>query len=110
MAAGDLVARIRKTEGEQMIRPDLIVRLTNSAGAKNHYERMVCQILEAEGPRRAAELVNRVAQEMYYEELRLGAGAVDIGIFGPTILEREVQEFLESMVGRCITVESEQRA
>ena len=91
-----------------MIRPDVIVRLANLAGAKNHYERMVCQILEAEGPRPAAELVKRVAQEMYYEELRLGAGVVEIGIFGPAIFEREVQEFLESMVGRGITVESEQ--
>jgi hypothetical protein len=91
-----------------MMRQDVIVRLANLAGAKNHYERMVCQIPEAEGPRSAAELVKRVAQEMYYEELRLGAGVVEIGIFGPAIFEREVQEFLEPMVGRSITVESEQ--
>jgi hypothetical protein len=103
-----LLVQIRKTEGEEMIRPDVIVRLANLAGAKNHYERMVCQILEAEGPRPAAELVKRVAQEIYYEELRLGAEVFEIGIFGPAIFERDVQEFLESMVGRGITVESEQ--
>jgi len=70
-----------------MIRPDVIVRLANLAGAKNHYERMVCQILEAEGPRPAAELVKRVAQEVYYEELRLGAGVVETGTFGPASLK-----------------------
>jgi hypothetical protein len=76
----------------------------SSAAAKNHCERTVCQILNAEGALPAAELIKRVADEMYYGELRHGAWVADIGIFGPAIFEREAQALLESMVGRCIII------
>lgn len=90
-----------------MIHPDAMVRLANAAEARNADERLLCRILEKDGPRRAAEVVQRVAQEMYAEELRRGAGAVDIGMVGPAIFNEDAQALLEGMLGRCITVAGE---
>lgn len=89
-----------------MIPAKAILRAASSEGSRNEYERMVCQVLCAQGPLPAAELVRRVAEEMYFDELRHGAWVVDIGIFGPAIFEAEARELVESMVGRCIEVGS----
>ena len=86
------------------------MRIVSSAGAKNHYERLVCQVIDAKGPQQVRELVRHIAKEMYYGELRYGAGVIDLGLFGSTLFEREAQELLESMVGRFIEVESEPTA
>lgn len=46
--------------------------------ARTDMERFVCDILQSKGPKTVSDLVKRVADEMYYEELRNGAWAVDI--------------------------------
>ena len=54
-----------------------------------------------------SEMVKRVAEEMYYDELRHGGWAADIGIWGPRLFERDAFVLLESMKDRCLAVEEE---
>ena len=58
-------------------------------------ERHLVGLLKNEGIISYDRLVQRVAEEIYHEELRLGAGAVDIGLFGSRLFDRDVVSALK---------------
>lgn len=68
------------------------VRLLQQAGRLPHtaIESDIMSVLRDEGIISYQELVRRVADRLYHEELRCGAGASDIGLFGSRIFDREV--------------------
>lgn len=46
-------------------------------------ERLAVEILKCEGRTSLTKLVERVARELYFDEVRKGAAVLDIGLFGP---------------------------
>lgn len=68
------------------------VRLLQQAGRlpQTAIESDIMAVLRDEGIISYQELVRRVADRLYHEELRCGAGASDIGLFGSRIFDREV--------------------
>lgn len=90
-----------------MLSRKTVVRLKDARKAEGDLERLVCRILEIDGPSAVSELVKRVAKEMYNDALKHGGSSVDIGIFGPSLFERDVFAVLDSMKDQCISVESE---
>jgi hypothetical protein len=51
-------------------------------------------------------LVNRVAHELYLEELAMGAGILDIGLFGPKLFVHDVTAELNAANGILWHIES----
>lgn len=87
--------------------PEHRVQLIHSPAraAKTSVERMIVNLLDREGPKNGAEIVKRVAQQIYREELRCGAAALDVGLFGASLFESEVAAALKTGVGVLWTVE-----
>ena len=67
--------------------------------AKTPVEAQVVSILTNEGAISYERLVQRVADELYQKELRHGAGALDIGLFGSRLFDRDVFCALEAADG-----------
>lgn len=67
-------------------------------------ERLVCDILPSDGPKTVSDLVKRIAEEMYYDELRNWAGLVGIGIWDPSLFNRDALALLDGMRDRCLAV------
>jgi hypothetical protein len=61
-------------------------------------ERRLFASLEA-GPVPFTALVQRVADELYAEELRQGGAVVDIGLFGSRLFNRDVMQELDAANG-----------
>lgn len=57
------------------------------------------QIMLKAGPVSFEQLVNHVAAELYKEELRMGAGVLDIGLFGSRLFNGEVIQELKAADG-----------
>ena len=53
------------------------------------------------------QLVRRVADRLYHEELRNGAGASDIGLFGSRLFDREAIAAIEEGVGELWKIDSD---
>jgi hypothetical protein len=53
-------------------------------------ESEVISLIKNEGLTSYDRLVQRVADDLYQEELRSGAGALDIGLFGSRLFDRDV--------------------
>lgn len=62
-------------------------------------EVQVLSVLKKEGSVSYDRMVQRVANELYEAELRRGAAAIDIGIFGSRLFEREVVGTLKAADG-----------
>lgn len=54
------------------------------------------EILKHEGRTSLARLVERAARELYSDEVRNGASALDIGLYGPGLFVSDVISELES--------------
>lgn len=83
------------------------LKLKDAGAARTDEERLVCRLFRTEGPCTVSEIVQRIAQEMYNEELKHGGGVADIGVFGPRLFERDARALVECMRGRCLSVEGE---
>ncbi|MFP4215783.1 MAG: hypothetical protein ACOCVI_01830 [Planctomycetota bacterium] len=83
---------------------DTTIALKDAEEARADMERLACDIIQSEGPKTVSDLVKRVADEMYHEELRNGAWAVDIGIWGPSLFNRDAMALLDGMKDRCLAV------
>jgi hypothetical protein len=92
-----------------MLSPNATLRLRDAGRAQGKSEQLVCKILAAERPCSVSKMAKRIAEEMYYDELKLGAWVVDIGIWGSRLFEREAFVLLESMADRCLVVEEEDK-
>lgn len=62
-------------------------------------ESRVISLLINDGTISFDRLVQRVADELYQEELRHGAGALDIGLFGSRLFHRDVVDALRGADG-----------
>jgi len=94
-----------KTQNDKQ--PDHRVQSIHSSArtAKTSVERMILDLLDREGPKDGAEIVKRVAQQIYRDELRYGAAALDVGLFGAMLFESEVVAALKTGIGVLWTVE-----
>lgn len=81
--------------------------LKNAEQARTDMERLVCGILQSEGPKTVSDLVKHVADEMYYEELRNWGGLEGIGIWGPSLFNQDALALSDSMADRCLAVEGD---
>jgi hypothetical protein len=77
------------------------VRFLQSPGRspQTHIEAELIAVLKDEGTISLNELVQRVADRLYHEELQRGAGALDIGLFGSGLFDREAFAALEAGAG-----------
>jgi hypothetical protein len=62
-------------------------------------ERMILDLLDREGPKNFTEIVNRIAKQIYRDELCHGAAVIDIGLLGTKLFEAEVVAALNRGVG-----------
>ncbi|MGH7873348.1 MAG: hypothetical protein ACREQO_14135 [Candidatus Binatia bacterium] len=72
-----------------------LIRPTHRA-AGTPVETQIVSILAREGAMSYENLVQRVADELYRKELRHGGGALDIGLFGSRLFDRDVVSALEA--------------
>lgn len=63
-------------------------------------ELKLMSVLRNDGAVSFRRLVQRIARDLYDEELRRGAAAVDIGIFGSSLFEPEVAQSLRAGAGK----------
>jgi hypothetical protein len=68
-------------------------------------ERQVVAWLSREGPLPLARLVERVARELYDDELRRGGWASDIGVAGSALFRADAERTLESASGILWAIE-----
>jgi hypothetical protein len=59
-------------------------------------EQRLSSALKETGPISLASLVKRVAAELYSDELRQGAGVLDIGLIGDRLFNRDIIRELDS--------------
>ena len=85
------------------------VRLLQPAGGlpQTAVESEITALLRDEGAISYQRLVRQVADRLYHEELRRGAGASDIGLFGGRIFEREVIAALNAGAGELWDIDPE---
>ncbi|MBI2088992.1 MAG: hypothetical protein HYT78_09655 [Deltaproteobacteria bacterium] len=77
---------------------DLVVQLLASPSRQpeSSVERLTIALLRQEGPTPFPALVERVAREVYLDEIRNGAWVTDIGLFGPGLFVPDVVRELEA--------------
>ena len=85
------------------------VRLLQQAGRspQGAIESEITAVLRDDAEVVYQQLVRRVADRLYNEELRRGAGASDIGLFGSRIFDREVNAALKAGAGELWEVSSD---
>ena len=78
-----------------------VVRLVDTPRrqAETPIERQVISILQQAGAVSHDRLAQRIARDLYEAELRRGAAAVDIGIFGSRLFEPEAAQTLRAGAG-----------
>jgi hypothetical protein len=59
-------------------------------------ERLVVAALGQGNTTTLSSLINRVARDLYIKELAMGAGVLDIGLFGPDLLVHDVSAELSA--------------
>lgn len=87
--------------------PRLSLRDNSLPSADTDEERIVCHILRERKSCNMSELIAKLADEMYKDELLNGAWAVDIGLFGPKIFKRDARRVVLGMRDRHFFVETE---
>lgn len=76
---------------------NVIVRLVESARRpETRVEQLAVSALAAKGAIPLDTLAERVASELYREELRNGAGVLDLGLFGSRFFTRDVVRELKA--------------
>jgi hypothetical protein len=75
-----------------------IVRLISppARAGETEIELKLISVLKNDGAAAFPHLIHRIAKDLYDEELRRGAAAVDIGIFGSRLFESEVAQSLRA--------------
>jgi hypothetical protein len=75
-----------------------IVRLlaSRSQAAVSPIQQRLLAVLHRSGAASVSSLVHAVADDLYAEELRLGAGVLDIGLFGSRLFHNEVIQELRA--------------
>lgn len=71
-------------------------------------ERLSVEILKREGRTSLAKLIERVAREVYFDEVRRGASALDIGLYGPDLFVTEVISELKAANSILWKIESQE--
>ena len=66
---------------------------------ENEIELKLIAALQSDGSVSSGQLVQRISRDLFDEELRRGAAAVDIGIFGSRLFEPEVAQTLSAGAG-----------
>jgi len=69
-------------------------------------ERLSVEVLKREGRTSLVKLVERVAREIYSDEVRRGAWVLDIGLYGPDLFVAEVISELKAANGILWKIES----
>jgi hypothetical protein len=93
-----------KTETNVMLDMNAIIGIKDATQTQTDAERFVCDILQAEGTQTVLQLVRRLSDYMYREELRNWGWVVGIGILGPSGFQRDALDILDNMNGRCLAV------
>lgn len=85
------------------------VRLLQQAGRspQTAIESEIMSVLRDEVAISYQQLVRRVADRLYNEELRCGAGASDIGLLGSRLFDREVVAAIEAGAGELWEISSD---
>lgn len=87
LRAGKKPERVSEYNGAH----ELTVRLLEQARPPvTSMEKLTIKILKESGPMPFSALVERLARETYFSEVRNGAWTVDIGLFGPDIFAPDV--------------------
>lgn len=73
-------------------------------------ERLVVEFLRREGRTSLEKLVEHVTRELYSEEIRRGAWALDIGFFGSRLFARDVNRELKAGEGILWEIKSEKES
>ena len=78
-----------------------VVRLISPPArtGESEIEIKLISLLKTEGAISSHQLVQRIARDLYDEELKRGAAAVDIGIFGSRLFEPDVAQSLKAGEG-----------
>jgi hypothetical protein len=86
------MARARKPFVEIEPERDSAVHLIERPGRapSNQLEHLIVSILKAKGAVPFRSLVRQAAADLYREEMRNGAGVLDIGLFGGSLFAGEV--------------------
>jgi hypothetical protein len=93
--------------GESRLSEAAIVRLEPPSRAPaTPIERLVVSVLQAAGAIPLGSLVERVASELYNEELRHGAWVLDIGLFGSSLFVPDVVSEIEARDGTLWRIDS----
>lgn len=68
-------------------------------------ERLAVEILQRDGDTPLGRLLERLASEIYRQELRAGAGLLDIGLLGPKLFHSDIISELKAAVNRLWRIE-----
>ena len=89
-------------------RGNIIVRLAaSSRQPETRVEQLVLTMLASEGAITLDTLAERVASELYREELRQGAQTLDIGLFGSRLFLGDVIREIEARNGTLWQIEND---
>lgn len=90
----------------------LHVRLLDESGRSpaTPIEKLTVTALKDQGPTPFLALVERVAREIYLDEIRKGAWVVDIGLFGSSLFTRDVARELKTGDGILWEIKQENRS
>jgi hypothetical protein len=90
-------------------RENIIIRLAQgSRQPATRVEQLALSVLASQGAIPLDTLAERVASELYREELRNGAGVLDIGLFGSRVFTSDVVRELEAGDGVLWEIRHEQ--
>lgn len=86
------IVRARKPLSEHEPEQDSAVHLIErpARAPSNQLEHLIVSILRTKGAVPFDSLVKQAAAELYREEMRNGAGVLDIGLFGSSLFSAEV--------------------
>lgn len=87
--------------------PDDLVRLIEPSERApiTPVERLAVAILQRDGETPLGRLLERLASEIYRQELREGAGLLDIGLFGPKLFRSDIAAELKAGENRLWRIE-----
>ena len=92
---------------DQKVPGKFVVRLLGPvpAAATTPIERLAIAALQCEGVLSLESLVRQVAFDLYHEELRNGAGVLDIGFYGSGLFVSEVAREIQARSGTLWKIE-----
>jgi hypothetical protein len=76
-------------------------------GAGGAYERMILARLHRGGGARIADILEAVVDEALRDEQIRGGWVCDIGVWGPSLIRRDVMATFGSMLGRSLILEGD---